>query len=205
VRPPPPELAQRLLDASEAVLRPDRGHRLEDIAALIGSPRATLYYYFSGRDALVGFLLEQHLSAAGEALEDAIDPTQPPAIRLDAALASLVAYLGERPGVVAGLLAFAGHPERAREVHATKEAILAAPLRIILEDGAASGAFTIDDARDAAHTILGGVLVTTLARWHDGRDPASSAFQRALVAQLVRSVAREPAGFKRKSVPSDSQ
>lgn len=30
-----------------------------------------LYYYFSGRDALVGFLLEQHLSAAGETLEDA--------------------------------------------------------------------------------------------------------------------------------------
>ncbi|HTK65514.1 MAG TPA: hypothetical protein VL595_24210 [Pseudonocardia sp.] len=153
-----------------------------------------LYYYFSGRDALVGFLLEQHLSAAGETLEDATDPTQPPAVRLGTALA---AHLGERPGVVAGLLAFSGHPERARDIHATKEAILATPLRIILEDGAAAGAFTIDDARDAAHAILGGVLVTTLARWHDGRDTASSTFQRALVAQLVRSVAREPSGSRR--------
>lgn len=98
-----------------------------------------LYYYFSGRDALVGFLLEQHLSAAGETLEDATDPTQPPAVRLGTALAALAAHLGERPGVVAGLLAFAGHPERARDIHATKEAILATPLRIILGTGQRPG------------------------------------------------------------------
>lgn len=192
MRPPPPELARRLLDATGVVLCPDRGLRLEDVAALIGSPRATLYYYFSGRDALVGFLLEQHLSAAGDALGGASEPARPPAVQLDAALAALVAYLGERPGVVAGLLAFAGHPERARDIHSLKEAVLATPLRIILEGGAASGAFAIDDARDAAHAILGGVLVTTLARWHDGRDTTSVAFQRALVDQLVRSVACGP-------------
>lgn len=198
MRPPPSELARRLLDASGAVLCPDRGLRLEDVAALIGSPRATLYYYFSGRDALVGFLLEQHLSAAGETFRGAIEPTHPPGVRLDTALAALVAYLGERPGVVAGLLAFAGHPERARDIHSTKEVILATPLRVILEEGAASGAFVIEDARDAAHAILGGVLVATLARWHDGRDTTSSAFQRALVAQLVRSVECQPSGSKRR-------
>jgi AcrR family transcriptional regulator len=170
------------------VLSPDRGLRLEDVAALVGSPRATLYYYFSGRDDLAGFLLEQHLGAAGDAIRTAVEPAQPPADRLRAALAALVAYLGERPGVLAGLLSFAGHPERSRDIHAQKEAMLATPLRAILEEGAASGAFAVDDTRDAAHAILGAVMVATLARWHEGRDTTSSEFQHSLVAQLTRSV-----------------
>ncbi|MDT7646033.1 MAG: hypothetical protein QOC75_3033, partial [Pseudonocardiales bacterium] len=53
MRRPPRNLVQRLLSASEEILRPDQALRLEDIAALIGSARATLYYHFSGRDDLV--------------------------------------------------------------------------------------------------------------------------------------------------------
>src|SRR3977135_312990 len=64
MRRPPPKLVQRLVSASEEVLRPDRALRLEDIATLIGSAPATLYYHFSRRDDLVAFLLEEHLPPA---------------------------------------------------------------------------------------------------------------------------------------------
>jgi len=71
MRRPPPKLVQRLVSASEEVLRPDPALRLEDIAALIGSARATLYYHFSGRDDLVAFLLEENLRVAAEAVRNA--------------------------------------------------------------------------------------------------------------------------------------
>src|SRR5260370_17943699 len=60
MRRPPPKLVQRLVSASEEVLRPDQALRLEDIAALIGSARPTPYYPFSGPDDLLAFLLEEN-------------------------------------------------------------------------------------------------------------------------------------------------
>src|SRR5207245_5254462 len=80
MRRPPSKLVQRLVSASEEVLRPDPALRLEDIATLIGSARATLYYHFSGRDDLVAFLLEENLRAAAETIELAITTTQPPPV-----------------------------------------------------------------------------------------------------------------------------
>ena len=98
MRRPPPKLVQRLLSASEEVLRPDQALRLEDIAALIGSARATLYYHFSGRDDLVAFLLEEHLRAAAQTIELAVTTTQPPLAQLRSAITALAGFLGGSPG-----------------------------------------------------------------------------------------------------------
>src|ERR1700732_1490085 len=85
MRRPPPKLVQRLVSASEEVLRPDRALRLEDIATLVGSARATLYYHFSGRDDLVAFLLQEHLRVAAETIELALTTAQPPVVQLRSA------------------------------------------------------------------------------------------------------------------------
>jgi TetR/AcrR family transcriptional regulator len=73
---------------------------------------------------------------------------------------------------------------------AAKDATLAAPLRKLLDEGAATGQFTISDSRDAASAILGAAMIATLTRWEDGRDTQDPEFQQALTDQLVRSVAR---------------
>ena len=78
VKSPPAELARRLVGASAEILRPGRELRLEDVAALVGSARATLYYYFSGRDDLIGFLLQEHVTAASAAIDAAVKPDEPP-------------------------------------------------------------------------------------------------------------------------------
>src|SRR5258708_20180009 len=94
VRRPPPKLVQRLVRASEEVLRPDQALRLEDIAALIGSARATLYYHFSGRDDLVAFLLEEHLRAAAETINRAVPTAQPQLlVQLHSAVTALAGFL----------------------------------------------------------------------------------------------------------------
>jgi TetR/AcrR family transcriptional regulator len=191
MRRPPPKLVQRLVSASEEVLRPDQALRLEDIAALIGSARATLYYHFSGRDDLVAFLLEEHLRGAAETIELAVTTTQPPPlVQLRSAITALAGFLGGQPGVCAGLLSFAGATGRLGTLMAAKDAALAAPLRKLLDEGATAGQFTISDSRDAANAILGAALIATLTRWEDGRDTHDPEFQQALTDQLVRSVTR---------------
>jgi TetR/AcrR family transcriptional regulator len=174
----------------EEVLRPDRALRLEDIAALIGSARATLYYHFSGRDDLVAFLLEEHLRVAAETIELAVTTTRPPVVQLRSAITALVGFLARQPGVCAGLLSFAGATGRLGTLMAAKDAKLAAPLQKLLDEGAATDQFTINDSRDAANAILGAAMIATLTRWEDGRDTQDPEFQQALTDQLVRSVAR---------------
>jgi TetR/AcrR family transcriptional regulator len=190
MRRPPSKLVQRLVSASEEVLRPDPALRLEDVATLIGSSRATLYYHFSGRDDLVAFLLEEHLRVAAETIELAVTPTGSPVVQLRSAITALVGFLGGHPGVCAGLLSFAGAAGRLGTLMAAKDAQLATPLRKLLDEGAATDQFTISDSRDAANAILGAALIATLTRWEDGRDTQDPEFQQALTDQLVRSVAR---------------
>jgi AcrR family transcriptional regulator len=163
---------------------------LEDIAALIGSARATLYYHFSGRDDLVVFLLEEHLRVAANTIALAVTTTQPPAAQLRSAITALVEFLGGQPGVCAGMLSFAGATGRLGTLMAAKDANLTEPLRKLLDQGAATHHFTINDSRDSANAILGAALIATLTRWEDGRATQDPEFQQALTDQLVRSVAR---------------
>src|SRR3982074_3796340 len=111
MRRPPPKLVQRLVSASEDVLRPDQALRLEDIATLIGSARATLYYHFSGRHHLVAPLLGEHLRA----------PAPPRARQLRSAITALAGFRGGRPGVCPGLHSFAGAPGRLGTLMAAKD------------------------------------------------------------------------------------
>src|SRR5258708_21510120 len=114
-RGPPPRLVQRLVSASEEVLRPDQALRLEDIATLIGSARATLYYHYSGRDDRVAFLLEEHLRAAAGTIELAVTTAQPlPVVQLRSARTAPAAFLPRQPGACAALPSSAGATLRPR-------------------------------------------------------------------------------------------
>lgn len=186
MKTPPPALAERLVSASEDVLRPDRDLRLEDVAALVGSKRATLYYYFSGREDLIAFLLTEHLAAAALAIKAASDPQPSPGERLRSAVAALVGFLGERPGVCAALLSFAGAAGRMASVLAAKDSVVAEPIRRILADGS----FEVDDARDATSAMLGAAMIATVDRWYRG-DAMTPAFQQRLTEQIVRGVLRD--------------
>lgn len=186
VKTPPPALAERLVAASEQVLHPNRDMGLEEIATLVGSKRATLYYYFSGRDDIVAFLLEEHLTAAAAVVATAAGDG-PPEARLRTALTGLIEFLGQRPGLCAGLLSFAAATGRIQTVMAAKETMLAAPIRDILDAGISARVFATVDTTDATNAILGALMIATMGRWQRG-TLADPAFQRDLTEQLVRSV-----------------
>lgn len=185
---PPADLAERLLDASEQVLFGDPRPRLEDVARLVGASRATLYYYFSGRDDLLTFLLAAHAKRGAQTVRAAVDPDGPPDLRLRAMVAAMAGYLGQHPGMCAGLLAALGETGRMSEVLQANDTWIAAPLRELLAAGRETGAFAIDNITDAANTLLGGVLLGVLGRSMSGADATDPAFQAQLTEQLIRGV-----------------
>src|SRR6187455_653565 len=128
MKTPPADLGERLLDASEQVMFGDPPPRLEDVARLVGASRATLYYYFSGRDDLLTFLLTAHAKRGAETVRAAIGPDDPADLRLRAMVAAMVEYLGRHPGMCAGLLAALGATGRMSEVLQTNDTWIGAPL-----------------------------------------------------------------------------
>ena len=56
-------LADKLTTAAAGFAVAFEDIRMEDIASAIGIPRATLYYYFAGKDDVLAFLLAAHESA----------------------------------------------------------------------------------------------------------------------------------------------
>jgi hypothetical protein len=111
-----------------------------------------------------------------------------PPERLRRAVAALAAFLGERPGVCAGLLTFAGASGQLDSVLAAKDTVLAGLLEEILAEGARSGELAAAEPADAANAILGAIMIATLGRWSRGADAASPAFQEALADQVARGV-----------------
>ena len=110
MKTPPADLARRLLGVSEQVLDPGPALRLEDVARLVGASRASLYYYFSGRDDLLSFLLAEHTRHAAEAARSAVRAGDRPEGRLRAMLVALAEYLGALPARARGCWARSARP-----------------------------------------------------------------------------------------------
>lgn len=185
---PPPDLAQRLLDVSEHVLYTDPPPRLEDVAQLVGASRATLYYYFSGRDDLLAFLLTAHAKRGAQAVQAATIPGDPPEPRLRTMVTALAEYLGRHPGICAGLLGALGASGRMSEVLAANDTWIASPLRELLTEGRSTGAFAVDDATDAANAVLGALLLAVLGRSMTGADATDPTFRHQLTEQTIRGI-----------------
>jgi TetR/AcrR family transcriptional regulator len=170
------------------VLDPGPALRLEDVARLVGTSRATLYYYFSGRDDLLSFLLTEHTRRGAEAVRAAVRADDRPEARLRAMVTALAGYLTSHPGTCAGLLGAFGAAGRLDEVLQANDTWIAAPLREVLTEARDAGVLAAVDSADAANAILGGLLLAVLGRAMTGADPADPRFRQHLVDQMLRGV-----------------
>lgn len=190
MKTPPPNLAARLVAASPELLRPEGPPRFDEIAALVGVSRGTLYYYLAGQDELLSFLLIAHVEEGAAAMAAADTGTGPAGARLRSILTAVVTYLGGRPGVCAGLLTAAASGGGMRDVLSLNDELIARPIRDVLSAGVAAGQLTAPDVAGATDAILGGALLGVLGRSARGDDAADPAFHRRLVDQLTRGVER---------------
>jgi TetR/AcrR family transcriptional regulator len=188
VKNPPADLAQRLLNVSEQVLQGDPPPRLEDVAGLVGASRATLYYYFAGRDDLLAFLLTAHAEGGAQAVRAALDANSPPEQRLRAMVTGLVTYLGHRPGICAGLLGALGATGRMTEVLHANDTWIAGPLRDLLTEARTAGVANVHNVADAANAVLGALLLAVLGRSMAGTDPTDPRFHQHLTDQILHGI-----------------
>lgn len=190
MKAPPDDLAQRLVATSGEILARSGDVRFDDVAKSVGVARATLYYYFSGRDDLVAFVLAEHLRAGAAVIEAARTTDASPATQLRAAVAGLVRFLGEHPGLCAGVLAAMGSAGKMDDALAANERHIAAPVRAMVQAAISAGAAAPGDPDDRTSAILGGVLMTVLARAYRGADTTSEAAGRDVAEVVLGPVLR---------------
>ena len=87
MRPLPPPMRAKMLAAAD--LFADQGldaTKMEDVAAATGVPKATLYYYFEGKEDILSFLFAEILDEVTDAIAGAVDKEGDAATRLAAAI-----------------------------------------------------------------------------------------------------------------------
>jgi TetR/AcrR family transcriptional regulator len=137
------------------VLDPGPALRLEDVARPVGASRATLYYYFSGRDDPLSFPLAEHTRPAAEAMRAAVRASDGAEARLRAMVRALAEYLTSHPGTCAGLLGALGAAGRLGEILQVSDTWIAAPLREVLTHGCDAGVLAAGNPADAGLPTTG--------------------------------------------------
>jgi hypothetical protein len=95
---------------------------------------------------------------------------------------ALIGYLGEQPGICAGLLGAAAAVGRMNEALQANDHWIAGPLRDLLRE------LHVADPVDAANAAIGAMLFAVLGRSTARGDPNDRRFQRRLADQIVRGV-----------------
>ncbi|WGL50333.1 TetR/AcrR family transcriptional regulator [Nocardioides sp. BP30] len=141
-----------------------RDAQIEDIARAVGINRAIVYRHFTGKEEIFALTLVDYLEELRAALV-AADPTQADATeRLRAVVSAFVAYGVRHPAFVdcAHALMRRRGPELFDEISESAmfrlgRAMAGAmgPVRQLLEDGTAAGAFAVEDSTLLANMLYG--------------------------------------------------
>jgi TetR/AcrR family transcriptional regulator len=159
---PPPELAERLWAVSDQVLKPGTEMRIDDLAALAGVPRATLYYYFAGKDDLFAFLLAQKLQRGTAAIAHAATRRGTAVDRLGAVLRAMLATMAEHPELCTRLLSSMIDAGTSGQLMHEIERTLMAPVRDLLLEGNQAGTLVVKDVNNATFALMGAVAVVAM-------------------------------------------
>jgi TetR/AcrR family transcriptional regulator len=187
VREVPSSIAARLPAAAD--LFAERGvdsTKIEEVAAATGVPKATLYYYFSGKEEILAFLFQDTLHYMADQVRLAAEQDGTAAERLVGVVSAQLTVMGEQPSVCRALL---GELGRAGRMPAIAEAIrdaYHAPVVKLLREGATDGSLAdVVDVDAAALIIFGAVTVTGLSQLVDGDSIAVGEASRALAKVLL--------------------
>jgi TetR/AcrR family transcriptional regulator len=136
--------------------------RIEDLAEATGIPRATLYYYFAGKEDILAWLLRRMLSELADTVQRAASGPGPARDRLEAVLRAKIAVMARHPATCRALLADLGRAGRIPEIAAAIQEAFHHPVRRLLAEGEADGSLRpVGDPETVASAVYG--AVTTAA------------------------------------------
>src|SRR5258705_6926918 len=142
MRTVPDGIAERLEAAS--VVFADHGFdqtRIEQLAEAPGVPRATLYYYFAGKEDILAWLLRRMLGEMAEAVAAATAGPDTARHRMEAVVRAKIDVMARHPATCRALIADLGRAGRIPQIAAAIQEAFHHPVRRLLAEGAADGTF----------------------------------------------------------------
>ena len=158
----PPGLADKLTSAAAGFAVAFDDLRMEDIASASGIPRATLYYYFAGKDDLLAFLLRSMLDDLQVSVDTALEVRGDTRTRLRAVMRAQLGHLAANPAAAQLLIMNLGRAGRVSTIGSGIDNGFHAPVRQILADGVAAGDLVDLDVDVAAAALFGAVTIVGL-------------------------------------------
>jgi AcrR family transcriptional regulator len=158
----PEDISQKLLEASEKLSGTNLDVSIDDVAQLADIPRATLYYYFSGKDDLIGFLLSDKLTRASVAVQKAIASEGTVVERLELTLGSVMQAMAEHPTLCTEMPGAIKDAGKFEDVVNGADRLMLAPFRELLIEGKATGELVIGDVNTAAIALMGAVNMVAM-------------------------------------------
>ena len=180
-RPLPDNLQERIgLAAQVFAARGLEATRIEDVAKATGIPRATLYYYFPGKEYILAHLLRQTLTEMTVRLEATVAMPGTGRQRLEQVVHEHLAFIASHGPTYRLLFAELGKAARLIDIAAGVDRAVLAPLRTALRIGVADRTLVVDDVSVAASVVYGAVLVAGMEiLLRDTSDAARTAGARA--------------------------
>jgi TetR/AcrR family transcriptional regulator len=138
--------------------------KIDEIADTTGIPKATLYYYFSGKEEILAFLFEDMLTAIADQAKVAMGDAGTAADRLASVVTMQVRLLVENRDLSAALVGDLGRVTRSGALVESLQAAFYSPIESLLVEGAADG--SLRDTGNpllASMAVVGPIIITVLA------------------------------------------
>lgn len=187
----PPAMRQKVLAAAD--LFAEHGldaTKMEDIAVATGVPKATLYYYFEGKEEILTFLFTEILDEVAAAIDGAVAGPGSASDRLAAAMLAHLRVFERFPMASRALQFDLGRAARVPLIARRVDAAFVQPVHALLLEGVADGTLRpVGHPRLAALGILGavttiGINALTIRPGHRAEDVATE-----VVALVLSGVA----------------
>jgi TetR/AcrR family transcriptional regulator len=137
--------------------------KMEDVATATGIPKATLYYYFEGKEEILAFLFFHILDELGRAVDAALGSGGTCAERLRAVVVAHLGVIAEFPAASRALQFDLGRAARSPLIAEQTDSAFVEPVRRLLAEGAKDGSLRpVKHPRLVATAILGAVTTTGL-------------------------------------------
>lgn len=164
MREVPAQIAARLPAAAE--LFAERGlndTKIEDVAAATGIAKATLYYYFAGKEDILAFLLEEALHEIADEVSGLMQADGSGADRLHGVITAQLRAMARRPAACRALIGELGRAARMPVIADMISAAYLQPVETLLRAGASDGSLlAVNDVGTAAVALFGAVTVSAL-------------------------------------------
>lgn len=191
MKTPPDDLIEKLMKAADSFGGTGLDVSIDDVAQASGVPRATLYYYFSGKNDLLDFYLTQKLDTMSAAMQKAVAHEGSVVERLQACIRAVLVAMAEQPALCLEL------PEAMRraqanhsEVALKAESVMRNPLRDLVIEGKATGVLDVTDVDVTVDAISGAVQQVAMAQLMKPESFDPNAIADAIVPVMIRGLTK---------------